>query len=139
MNAISLPTEMSPPPCRGRAGAVTPFHNHAIPTFRLQGVTRWLALAFLLCAATAHAEPFANGDAEAGHKFFTQNNCNRCHDGIMGGNGNAIFTRINHKVKNPQQLVDQMHVCTGNIGVTLTPQDEQNLGAYLNQHYYHFK
>lgn len=99
-----------------------------------------LTVLFLLCAsAAAHAAPFAKGDAEAGKKFFAQNQCNRCHDGIMGGDGNAIFTRPNRKVKTPQQLVDQMHVCTGNIGITLTTQDEQNLGAYLNLNYYHFK
>ncbi len=94
----------------------------------------------LLLLGTAQAEPFAKGDAEAGKKLFTQNNCgSSCHDSIMGGNGNTIFTRFNHKVQNPQQLIAQLRRCTGGAGITLSPQDEENLGAYLNRNYYHFK
>ncbi len=93
----------------------------------------------LFCAAAAHADPFPKGDAAAGKKFFDENKCNRCHVNVVGGDGNAIFVRPGRKVKNPQQLVDQMHVCTANININLTKQDEQNLGAYLNRNYYHFK
>lgn len=98
-----------------------------------------IALTFSCLALAAQAEPFAGGNAEAGRKLFDQNHCNRCHMSMLGGDGSAIFTRPDHKVKNPQQLVEQMHVCSGNAGITLSKQDEQNLGAYLNQNYYHFK
>lgn len=98
-----------------------------------------LFIALSCCMLAAHAEPFAKGNVDAGKKLFDQNQCNRCHVKIVGGDGNAIFTNEDHKVKNPQQLVDQMHVCTGNIGITLSKQDEDNLGAYLNKRFYHFK
>ena len=98
-----------------------------------------LTLLLLLCTAAAHAEPFPKGNEEAGKKLFDQNHCNRCHSQMLGGDGSAIFTRPDHKVKNPEQLVAQMHVCSGNVGITLSPQDEQNLGAYLNRNYYRFK
>jgi cytochrome c553 len=95
---------------------------------------------FLICASlVAHADPFADGNVAAGKKLFDQNNCNRCHMNIMGGDGNAIFTRPDRKVNSPEQLVAQMHVCSGNVGITLSNQDEQNLGAYLNRNFYHFK
>ncbi len=97
------------------------------------------AALLLLLTAGAHAAPFPKGNAEAGKTLFAQNNCNRCHDGIMGGDGNAIFTRPNHKVKSAQQLVAQLRVCSGGAGITLTPQDEQDMGAYLSREYYHFK
>ncbi|HEY5994366.1 MAG TPA: cytochrome c [Gallionellaceae bacterium] len=97
------------------------------------------ALLALFLMGSAHAAPFPKGDAEAGKKFFTQNNCNRCHDGIMGGDGNKIFTRPNRKVSDPQQLVAQLRRCSGGAGITMTAQDEQNLGAYLSREYYHFK
>ena len=90
-------------------------------------------------AATAQAEPFPQGNPEAGKRIFEQNVCNRCHDSMMGGDGSKIFTRFDHKVKNPAQLVQQMHVCSGNVGITLSRQDEQHLGAYLNRNFYHFK
>ncbi|MBI1173828.1 MAG: cytochrome c [Sideroxydans sp.] len=97
------------------------------------------ALLLLLTATAAHADPFAQGNAQAGKNLFDQYHCNRCHMAIEGGDGSRIFTRINHKVTNPRQLVAQLHICGGNVGLDVTPQQEQDLGAYLNQNYYHFK
>ncbi len=93
----------------------------------------------LLVSGTAQAVPFADGDAQAGKKLFDQTKCNSCHIGKMGGDGSAIFTRPNRIVNNPQQMVDRMVACSGTIGMTLTPQNKQDLGAYLNQTYYKFK
>ena len=94
----------------------------------------------LLCAATAaQAAPFAQGNATAGKRLFEQSHCNRCHMAMEGGDGSAIFTRPDHKVRNPQQLVAQLHICGANVGLDVTPQQEQDLGAYLNQTYYHFR
>ena len=101
---------------------------------------RILAIFLLLYgAAQTQAAPFPTGDAKAGKKLFEKNKCNRCHIDMMGGDGSAIFTRPDHKVTSPEKLVQQMHVCSGNVGITLSAQDEQNLGAYLNQRYYKFK
>lgn len=90
----------------------------------------------LLLTGAALAAPFATGNAEAGKKLFEQNQCNRCHIQMVGGDGSEIFTRPDHKVRNAAQLVKQINFCSGNIGVRLSAQDEQNLGAYLNQRYY---
>jgi cytochrome c553 len=103
---------------------------------------KWLTLTLLLTLSflgAAHAEPFAKGDAEAGRRFFTQNQCNSCHDQIMGGDGNAVFTRFNRKIRNPQQLVAQLRRCTGGGGIAMSPKDEQDLAAYLNRTYYRFR
>ncbi len=54
---------------------------------------------------------------------------------MLGGDGSAMFTRPDRKVRNVSDLVEQMRFCTGNVGVNLTPQDEQHLGAYLNRYY----
>lgn len=99
-------------------------------------LTIFLTMSFL---GAAHAEPFAKGDTEAGKKFFTQNNCNSCHDQIMNGDGNAIFTRFNRKVRNPGQLLAQLGRCTSGGGIAASDKDLQNLAAYLNRAYYHFK
>jgi len=93
----------------------------------------------LLVGGTAQAVPFADGDAQTGKNLFDQTKCNSCHIGKMGGDGSAIFTRPNRIVNNPQQMVDRMVACSGAIGMTLTPQNKQDLGAYLNQTYYKFK
>jgi cytochrome c553 len=97
------------------------------------------ALLPLALMGSAHAAPFPKGDAEAGKKFFTQNNCNRCHDDIMGGDGNRIFTRSNRKVSSPEELIAQLGRCSAGGNIAMTPQDKQNLGAYLSREYYHFK
>ncbi len=97
------------------------------------------ALLPLVLAGSARAEPFPKGDAESGKRFFAQNNCNRCHDGIMNGDGNKIFTRINRKVNDPDQLIAQLGRCSAGGNIPMTPQDKQNLGAYLSREYYHFK
>ena len=98
-----------------------------------------LILGSLILSGIAQAAPFASGDAVAGKQFFEQNKCNRCHVQKMGGDGSAIFTRPNRIVHTPQQMVARMHYCSEASGIKLTPQDEQNVGAYLNQTYYQFK
>ena len=92
----------------------------------------------LLMAGTAQAAPFESGNFEAGKKLFEQSHCNRCHIEMKGGDGSEIFTRPDHKVRSPSQLIKQINFCGGNAGVDLSAQDEQNLGAYLNKLYYKF-
>ena len=90
----------------------------------------------LLCAATAAAaNPFPDGNAQTGQKLFEQYKCNSCHAAKMGGSGNAIFTRADRKVHNAAELITQMEACSGAIGTSLTPQEKQHLGAYLNRYY----
>lgn len=98
-----------------------------------------LTLSLLMLAATAQAAPFANGDAASGKKLFDKFNCNSCHIDMVGGDGNAIFTRPNRKVIQPAQLSAQMKRCSSVVGANLSAQEEENLSAYLNQTYYKFK
>ncbi|MCR4298332.1 MAG: c-type cytochrome [Gallionella sp.] len=94
------------------------------------------AALILLCAATAaSADPFPKGNAMAGQELFTKHDCNRCHNSIMKGDGNNIFTRIDRKVKTPDDLINQIGMCRDGIGVQLTAQQMQDLAAYLNRYY----
>lgn len=97
------------------------------------------ALILTLAAANTMAAPFADGDAKRGKKFFDDNQCNECHIGKVGGDGNDIFTRPNRIIHNSKELIERMRMCSGAIGKTLTPQNELDLAAYLNQTYYKFK
>jgi len=89
----------------------------------------------LLAATTVSANPFPDGDALTGQKLFEQHKCNSCHDSMMGGDGNKIFTRFNRKVNSPADLVAQITRCSGNVGASFTPKDKQHIGAYLNRYY----
>jgi cytochrome c peroxidase len=93
----------------------------------------------LVLSATAQAEPFAGGQPEAGKKLFDKYQCNSCHNGKMGGDGNAIFTRSNRKVKDPQQLEAQILVCSRNARANFSEQEKLDLAAYLNKNFYKFK
>lgn len=92
----------------------------------------------LLAASTAQATPFANGNAANGQKLFVKYDCNSCHKGKVGGDGNAIFTRPDRIVTNADKLIDRMEQCSGAIGKNLPTQEKLDLAAYLNKTYYHF-
>ena len=94
-----------------------------------------IALILLCAATTASANPFPNGDAQAGQQLFEKYQCNRCHIEIVGGDGSAIFTRPSHKIHNAAELLEQIRICSANVGATFTPQEKQNLAAYLNRFY----
>jgi len=90
----------------------------------------------LLCAATAaSANPFPSGNALAGQKLFEKHNCNHCHNEIMRGDGNKIFTRVTRIVNSPSGMIEQIGRCSGNVNAHLTPQETQDIAAYLNRYY----
>ena len=99
--------------------------------------TLFVATACFL-SAPALAAPFAGGNAKAG-KAIHDKQCVSCHAGRFGGDGAKIYTRADHKMKNAQQLAQQITTCNANLGNTLFPEDEKNIGAYLNQQFYKFK
>jgi len=92
-----------------------------------------------LVAGAAHADPFAKGDAENGKKLVAKYDCNSCHIGKVGGDGNAIYTRPDRMVTSADALIDRMVVCSGAIGKELTEQEKLDLAAHLNKTFYHFK
>ncbi|MEW5768980.1 MAG: cytochrome c [Pseudomonadota bacterium] len=97
-----------------------------------------LALMFALAAAPALAAPFASGKAADG-KALHAKKCAGCHVGRFGGDGSKIYTRADRRVKNASALAQQITTCNSMLGNELFPEDEANLGAYLNQTYYKFK
>ncbi|MDD4910785.1 MAG: cytochrome c [Sideroxydans sp.] len=96
-------------------------------------------LILLLSSSAAQAAPFAGGHAENGKKLFAQYECSSCHEGKVGGDGSAIFTRSNRRVTSSKNLVSQIEQCSGAIGANLSTQEKQDLAAHLNQTYYKFK
>jgi hypothetical protein len=103
-----------------------------ITTFSLPAI-------ILLCSATAaSANPFPDGNAQAGQKLFEKYDCNQCHNQIMGGDGNKIFTRFDRKRNTPDGLIEQIGMCSGNVNAHFNKQQTQDLAAYLNV-FYKFK
>jgi hypothetical protein len=97
-----------------------------------------LLLIGVALTASAHAGPFAGGDAKKG-KTLVEKKCAACHVSLFGGDGSGVYTRADRKVKTDKQLAARIAGCNANTGAGWFPEDELNAAAYLNQTYYHFK
>lgn len=97
-----------------------------------------IALIAAALLGPVHAAPFAQGDPKIG-KGLHDKTCVNCHKSMLGGDGSAIYTRADRKVRTPQQLAAQVSACNANTGAGWFPEDEAHVAAYLNQQYYKFK
>lgn len=94
---------------------------------------------FLLFAGSSHAaDIFSKGDPKAG-KALHDKSCVSCHKSMVGGDGSALYSRMERKIKTPQKLQAQISACNANAGAGWFPEDELHVGAYLNKQYYQFK
>jgi cytochrome c553 len=100
---------------------------------------KFLFLMLFSATSTIQAAPFTKGHADNGTKLFAQYECSTCHEGKVGGDGSAIFTRKDRRVTSASNLVAQIERCSGAIGAQLSEQEKQDLAAHLNQTYYKFK
>lgn len=100
-------------------------------------VTALLA-AFAATASAQQPAPFANADPHKGEKLVTKD-CQSCHASKFGGNPDAIYTRKDRRVKSASQLLSQVTMCNTQLNSGFFPDEEKDVAAYLNQHYYHFK
>ncbi len=105
---------------------------------KLIGSLIFPAIILLGAATAASANPFPQGNAQTGQKIFDEHKCNSCHDSMMGGDGNKIFTRFDRKRNSPDGLITQIGMCSGNVNAHFTKQETQDLAAYLNI-FYKFK
>lgn len=97
-----------------------------------------MILALTALPLSLHAAPFAKGDAKAGEKLHKEL-CTSCHISRFGGDGSKIYTRPDRRVKNASALAQQIATCNTMLATQLFPEDEANLGAYLNATFYKFK
>lgn len=86
----------------------------------------------------AQAASFAHGDAAAGAKIHAEQ-CNACHAARFQDDGSKIYTRADRRAKNADSLAGWITTCNANLGNKLFPEDEANLGAFLNKKFYKFK
>jgi cytochrome c2 len=100
--------------------------------------TGFLLLAAAAAASAAFAAPFPKGDSAAGQKLFSEAKCNGCHSQRVGGDGSAIFTRAERRVKSADALIKQVRACTTQLNTQWFPDEEEHVAAWLNQRYYKF-
>lgn len=78
-----------------------------------------------------HAAPFDKGDPNAGMALHNKS-CVTCHN-------STIYTRPDRKTKSAAQLAARISGCNANTGAGWFPAEEEDVGAHLNQKFYHFK
>jgi mono/diheme cytochrome c family protein len=99
-----------------------------------------LALAVILNAQHAFsAENFKKTDPAAGKRLFDEAKCNACHDKMMKGDGNRIFTRPDRRITSAPALEKMVRSCIDRTGASLFPEDAEHIAAYLNEQFYKFK
>jgi cytochrome c len=84
-------------------------------------------------------EPAPKSDPSAGKRLFEEAKCNSCHDKMMGGDGNSIFTRPDRRITSAPALEKMVRNCISRTGASLFPEDAEHIAAYLNQQFYKFK
>lgn len=87
----------------------------------------------LVSTTNAHA-----ADIKRGKQVHDQN-CIHCHASIVGGDGTAIYTRADRRIDSLAALNTQVHRCKNGLGVSLPEDQIQDVVAYLNHTFYHFK
>ena len=81
----------------------------------------------------------AGTDRKAGMRLHQEKACMSCHAQRLGGDGSAMYTRLDHKVRAPEKLLTQIAFCNTQLSAAMFPEDERDVAAFLNHDYYHFK
>ena len=99
-------------------------------------LTRTSLFATLLLTAQAHAaEVLLPGDAAKGKTLYNAK-CVGCHVSLVGGDGTALHTRPNRRVKTPEGLLAQVQACNQQLKAGLTSDQIKDVVAYLYQSFY---
>jgi len=97
---------------------------------------RVIAISLLMGSASVWAEAFPHADPIEGKSMHAEK-CIACHEKDFGGDeASAIYLRPDRKVNTISGLKSQLTACTTMLNLDLFPEDEANIGAYLNNTYY---
>jgi hypothetical protein len=91
-----------------------------------------LLLAFL--APAAMAAP----DAAEGKRLVAEAKCEACHHNKTMGDAKAIYLRKDRKVTSLAKLKAQVALCNSELNLSLFPEDEAHIVAFLDATYYRF-
>ena len=93
-------------------------------------------LALLLPAAASYA--LLLGDAGNG-EWVHADKCAGCHVSQFGGDGTSVYTRENRKVNTIEGLMGQVEACNQATSAGLTPEQVDDVVAYLATEHYRFE
>jgi cytochrome c peroxidase len=85
------------------------------------------------------ADAPVKADPALGQRLFQEAKCNGCHEKIMKGDANRIFTRPDRRITSVPALQKMVRFCIEQTGASLFPEDAEHIAAYLNAQFYHLK
>jgi mono/diheme cytochrome c family protein len=100
-----------------------------------RAMNRLIAIPLLIALIPVAANA---ADTKAG-KVLHDKHCTACHIKLFGGDGSEIYTRKEHLIKSRTALGQRVAMCAAQTNSKWFPEDEENVAAYLNEHYYKFK
>jgi mono/diheme cytochrome c family protein len=86
--------------------------------------------------AAALANPFPDADLANGKAVYQSKQCAACHMQKTGRDEAFIYQRDDRKVKSLFELRRYVSLCNMELKLDLFPEEERDVGAYLNQQYY---
>ena len=92
------------------------------------------AFSFVLAMQAARAA----GDPAEGKKLVDASHCETCHANKTMGDAKAVYLRKDRKVTSWEKLKAQVALCNTQLNLSLFPEEEEHIAAYLNQTYYKF-
>lgn len=97
---------------------------------------RVVAVVVGLMSGSAMAEDvLLPGDVGRGKTLYDAK-CTGCHISLVGGNGTAIHTRRERRIKTPEGLLAQVNGCNRQLNAGLSPEQVKDVVAYLYQAFY---
>ena len=100
------------------------------------GLVGLLALVVSAASLAAADDPAA---IETGKKLVADTKCEACHATKVGGDGSQIYLRKDRRVTTKSKLLPQVARCNNELNLSLFPDDEVAIAAYLNSKHYQFK
>jgi cytochrome c553 len=100
--------------------------------------SRTLTILALLAANAWAEDPWGTVDLQAG-KTLHDKACTSCHIRMYGGDGSKMYTRNGRMLSDKMELLQRVASCNSSVNAGWFPEDEGNVAAWLNKHYYHFE
>lgn len=90
---------------------------------------------FTLVALAAEEPTLLPGSAANGKKIY-EAKCVACHVSLIGGDGTAIHTRPNRRIKTSEGLLAQVQACNQQLKSGLNKDQINDVVAYLYRSFY---
>ena len=89
-------------------------------------------MSWILAAALQAAPDLQRG------KSLHDENCIKCHAGMVGGDGTGIYTRPDRRIESLAGLRRQVNRCKDSLGMPWPADQIDDVVYYLNQTFYKF-